>query len=500
MTTMVALTLCSLLGASACGPAPQTEGPAAPSAGSEASAEAALNSAGNPPCNKLIMRASKSYVAVPSRYAFTMGILRCQDTNGDGLSDRFPVEGFTGQVQYEHKTITNASNTPGYVALGSYPFNLQGTFYVSVTNGTYPVSVTSLSHLGAGVYNSVTLFRARPVDANRQPIGVEWSDWVQVNYNTRYGLLQANQFWRTTPPSYIYGWEPTVLQGTNFVHGQAFSAEVGYRDPGYFHSGKTLPTTQASVVMYFVKNNAYGYHNPYYNWPGDNAGPLWGQGASSNLFWVQDVQPYTGPAAERWLWSNATEYYNPLYGSWQNADAQFLGKAPIRVYGDGTTSGPDATSTWFDAPATNDSELRNYILAPEYVGRGWGIVVNHLRNGVSALWAVHANIFMSNELPGITGAARPVLHLKYYEGDQGYLDFAGTGGHREDWYLDSAGILRIEGRAVGREVGVGDGRHRTRYLGGNDPDLRHREIIKFPHYCATRVGAGACSLDRPSVP
>lgn len=438
-----------------------------------------------PPCDRFLLRTTKSLTDLPSSYVFNMGTTRC-----DG-EDSFTTEGTRGTVQFEYRLLLDPPDVPGYVDFSTTQWDQTGQFFQDI-EGSWRVQIDSLDHLGPNVESAAVQFRARPVNAQREPVGVEWSDWVQVNHGTRYGLLRVSDYWHLQPR------EPLSFHGTNFAQCEDFDAQMGWRSPDAFErGGMPVPTTQASAVMYFTKANRFGYHTPSFEWGGADH-PLWAQGLGFNLFWVDTPKPYPadGNGYERWIMSNATEWHcDPDFDDYLDPDGEAFASANCRYFADGSV--PEFPDTLFNQPATNDPDLRNYILAPEYVGQGWGIAALHGQGDRKQLWGVHANVWSSNELPQVDGAQREVLQLKYYEGPANYLTHGDTPwGHREDWYLDRQGPMRVEGRNVGPRAGIGESRAQLRLPGTADPDLMHREVIAAPQYCMTRNGAGTCTLDR----
>ena len=131
------------------------------------------------------------------------------------------------------------------------------------------------------------------------------------------------------------------------------------------------------------------------------------------------------------------------------------------------------------------------MLAPEYVGHGWGIAA--LPIGDDRLWSVHANIYAGDAIPYESEGEGPVLQLKFYEGTADYLTRQDTGedwyGHREDWFLDEQGLEKLDSKRVGPPVCLqapwlmpGS----CRDYAPKDPDIRHREVMLAPQVTMTR--------------
>lgn len=440
----------------------------------------------SPSCGKLLLRTSKNYAQVlpeqPAAVRFYAFVLECDaDGRANGAS------GVDGPLEFEYRVKVDGLDGPGYKSLATlldeYD-DVHDTFQRSFTNGIWEFTVLP-KDLAADP--AAYLYRAR------LPAGDgAWSEWIHVNYNTTDGLLRAVDYWPDDP-----GAPERAYEGYNAVYDRAFNSRIGYKPVDYFNPpGKPLPplTGNSNAVMYFLKDNVYGYHNPqtpFSNAPND--------GYSNGLFWI-DVAPYGGNPGERWLLSNAFEYYEPLsaegdvdpWPDWTNYDyLQERTAVHELLMGSHETSPPD---------------LREYILAPEYAGRGWGIVVDSEAIG-GITWSVHANLWTVEQLPGLeeSGSTEPVLQLKFFEGPTGFLEAGSTAhwGHREDWFLTRDGVLRIEDRGTGYpHLSVGAGNEKARYPAANDPDVLHREIIKYPHLCMTarELVDGECPAGRSTVP
>lgn len=464
-----------------------------------------------PTCDALALRTTRSYTGVSSDYELLLSVLRCDDDDGDGEDDRFTLEGMPSTtLQVQTRRLADAPDVAGYVDLDTVAWGPVLSELVNVGVGT--TILPRDAELPAGASTVATIVRARPVAPNGAPIGIDWSPWVQVNHGTRYALLEATRYWRMDAPDGSSETAPTALQGTNYARCEDgdFDAQIGWHPPEAFHdSDDLLPTAEATSLMAFTKSNRRGYHQPGYAWEGEDSTkhpcdgmcPVWERGQSNLLFWLDGPHEY--PAGqdleERWLFANGAEWY--AWGTqappspWHDEALQFSGD-PAYVMGDGTTPVDD---DFFGQPSNLDPSLRNYMLAPEYVGQGWGIYVEH--GPEDHTWAVQANVHPAEAIPGLSGVTGPVLQLSYFEGVADFLvSEDAQWGHREDWFLhDGDGVLRVEGRATGPlpYASLGSGRRRTRMPVPHDPDIVHREIIQAPHYCMTQVGRGTCSLDRP---
>ena len=397
------------------------------------------------------------------------------------------ASGVEGPLEFEYRVKTTGLDGSGYKSLDTILAEydeVQGYFQRPFTNGGWDFTVLPKDLVADP---AAYIYRARRMSGN-----TTWSDWIHVNYNTTDGLLRAVDYWPDDPSA-----PERRYDGRNEIYEQTFKSRIGYKAVDYFNPpGKPLPpnTSGANVVMYFLKNNHYGYHNP--ETPFSNA---FNGGYSNGLFWI-DVIPYGGNPGERWLISNAFEYYAPLssqietepWPDWTNFD-----------YLKTRTAG---RSLLLGSHETSPPDLREYILAPEYVGLGWGIVVDSEALG-GITWSTHANIWTQDQLPGLedSGSTEPVLQLKFFEGPTGFLARGSIAqwGHREDWFLNSNGLLRIEDRGTGQpHFSVGAGNEKARYPAANDPDILHREIMKYPHLCMTEstLSGGNCPEDRSSIP
>lgn len=434
-------------------------------------------------CNRMQLRSSRSYVdtAVASDHTYFYGVTRC-----NAQTNRYTVDAYSGRLQLQYKKRVAAPNqlgwAPGDAGWEDLP---NATTWTSQSSETRIVGTSLAVAVPAGTTPVAMIVRARPVDAQGNAIGVGWSDWVQVNYGTRFGLLSADAYLR----SYYYPFSPNELHfsGENHPAGQNFLATIGWAPPCHFHGvpnkNATLECASEDAVMFFLKDVAAGYHNPGLAWTPAATHPLWDLGRSNLLWWLDGPLPGAGgPAGERWIVSNGFEMYRDdglvqSTTNWDDAQAHFA--RPL---------GPDDRSYAFVNPASNDPELRDYVLAPEYVGHGWGVYFG-VEGGRE--WGVHANVYDGVSVPYPASRDEPILHLKFYEGSTGWLTRetdppAGWFGHREDWYMDTLGLEKLDSRRAGAPVCLGVGEQRCRRYVVNDPDVRHREVMVNPQVTMIR--------------
>jgi hypothetical protein len=87
----------------------------------------------------------------------------------------------------------------------------------------------------------------------------------------------------------------------------------------------------------------------------------------------------------------------------------------------------------------------------------------------------------------------PILHLKFYEGSTGWLTRESEPatpwfGHREDWYMDTLGLEKLDSRRVGAPACMGGSSNPAacRRYAVQDPDIRHREVMIAPQVTLIR--------------
>ncbi len=413
----------------------------------------------------------------------------------------YTLEPYTGELEFHYRGAPGAPDqpyVPGQLSLaegGWPPFVLvAGSFTQQAVDGRVRVVVTS--SVGVGAY----VFSARPAEME----DIAWSQWVQVNNGTRYGLFDMRDYWSLhAGDSWTFDGRqslPSVkaVSSTSTIYNFYETCDGACPEPPI---GEPGDANHGNFVQLFLKTRDQGYIGYQNPWSPN----IWGSGNMRCALWgwepeadnADDGEWVSYTAHECWFRPASQEpppandpIFDPLSetkGNYWNAPAspQPTCKCPSSgCPGTGSDlcwnrksykNGPE-----YQPPETDRSyDLTNYILAPEYVGTGWGIGVR--KNAAGRYWYAWANRLDEDDLtmiPGLddTMISGDLLQLRFWE-----VTSQGTG-HREDWFGDGDGVLRIEDRLFRNGIG-------KTY---QHPDGTHTQIMQQPHFCMTRQGLGIC--------
>jgi len=431
-----------------------------------------------------VLRTSKNYihnVGATSFYDLYTYVRTCS-SYVDGSGNEIRVYGFlpyTGNV-----TFSIREYDPGPPGQSSYNYTLENAPWGNPTTVTLYVPDGRIRlYVPSNYGRTAGLVKARPTDWS-----YGWSEEVHLNRQTLWQLKPINSYWPTSTSG------QRSYSGQSYLAEVTFSSEIGNRQRNYFHPpSKNPPTEIADAVMYFVKNNRYGYIVPglpdpwITDW--DN---LWQTGNANALFWIK-ICGLNGNNRENWLVANGGEvYHSPAnWENWQNED-YMISAQPW------WSAGTDP----YQCASTDVTDMRNYMLSPEYVGQGWGIYLkvkrggspNTCTDGDEWIWFAEADFYKDYEIPGLENQGRDIVQLRMWEAYAGVLEinldpYDPPTGHREDWYFDTDGVVRVEDRSIGPMKWYGAGGWiRTRVPAYYDPDIFHREIMECPHVSMTADG------------
>ncbi|MCP3957385.1 MAG: hypothetical protein GY719_05995 [bacterium] len=437
----------------------------------------------------------------PFVYYMTAWIMRAS-------SGSYTLEQYTGPLQFHYRGLPNATDQPyqpGQLSLaegGWPPFVLTtGTFTQQAVEGRVRAVVTGGVGVGAYAYS------ARPTAEGMDDVA--WSQWVQVNNGTRYGLFDMRDYWSLHEgDSWTFDGRQSLSPYTKAVS----STSTIYNFDEVCDGACPEPPigvpaeADANFVQLFLKtrNQGYiGYQNPWsaHTWGSGNMRcALWGwqppAGNADDGEWVSYTahECWYRPASQEPPPPAGDPIFDPLSTSKGNFWHAPASPQPTCECPTGGCTSETSDLCWDRDPYKNEPEyqppeddrgyqLTNYILAPEYVGTGWGIGVR--KNVNNRYWYAWANGFDEDDLamiPGLDAAAIEgnLLQLRFWE-----VTSKGRG-HREDWYGDADGVLRIEDRIFRGGIG------KTH----QHPDGTHTQVMQQPHFCMTRQGLGACPAVR----
>ncbi len=376
--------------------------------------------------SSLNVRVSKSLVSPGDTYT-----LYVQDKNA-------LTTPYNGLLDYELTFCPAASPTNCSVSTGKWG--------PTVTNGGATVTVPS--NISLGVWKT----RFKPASSTW-----DYSNQIQINVGTTYGLEDSTQYWVMPTTSVTY-------QGTNYTYNTPFSTVIGFL-PSANLCGETGQT------MYFMKDKPEGYWDPRLPWWEGIRSIDYSQ---KNLHWhLVNWQQKPGWYDEYLTAQGDERYlYNPLDPF--NYSTNFQTKTNQYRY-----------------------QFPNYFLTPKWVGGGWGHGINNAlvqnaspttlfcditinSTNPPGTWAVHADLTTLN-YPGYSG---PALRYKYYEGQSGFSLDRSLLGLREDWYfVKNIGLVRIDSKSFGPTF---TNSLVSRQPCLDDPDCLVNEYMTSPHVSLTR--------------
>lgn len=312
--------------------------------------------------------------------------------------------------------------------------------WLNMSNG---LTVANLStDIVRGVYKA----RFRPSSSS-----VGWSNEIQVNVGTTVGLENMRDYW-------LMPQTEATFVGKNNRTGESFTAKVGYKDIQL----PCLPAGAGVKAMYIIKDRTNGY---------------WAPGSPSNLLW------YLTP------WHNAG--FHDTYLNAEGHEAYELGGQSNLEF----TQNFKNVQHSYRYGSTNPN-FPGYVLAPQWVGAGWGVgnaaqtysdsagPDTHLcaprgSTGVGT-WAVHADI-VNLALPKYNG---PAIMMSYWE-------LFGVDAYVERWFfVKGVGLVKIQANTYGTASGEYCDR---------DPDCYVNRIMQKPQVEMTLAQyATSATVQQPS--
>lgn len=313
---------------------------------------------------------------------------------------------------------------------------------------------------------------------------------VQVNVGSTFNLKKLDNYWPQGENAIGEEWR---FVGHNFPKNTGFETEIGFKDENAFNL--KADWIESDNVWYSVKSDMTGYHTPNMPWQGygsscynlidiqspynhcntnqcnteycnipnppvdkrrtignatwylnsntvlpdnkmnsgekylvANGGYAYYWGACSNTF-NENTQPFI----------SGTESLNCLKTDWDNEE-YYLSKGFYQSNWNGNEENP-----MYTAKDINKEELRNYIIAPEYIGDGWGVYA--ITNHGNRIWAVYSYLSIDNQ-------NRNILTLSFREGPTNFIGHCensecnSISGHREDWVFEDPQEQGLKGRQV----------------------------------------------------
>jgi hypothetical protein len=354
------------------------------------------------PQNQLYVRVSRSYMQAGENY-YLHAVNRLTSITFVGYSGLLDALAWNCQ-----ESNPNICSTPSVVPWGSY----------TLSGGSVRIDLPL--DFPTGIYKA----RFRP----RGVAGWQWSNSITINVGTQSGLKDMKEYW--VMPETL-----AIFDGMNTTSAESFHTGIGY-----------VPTSECQTqlevaggkTMYFTKDKKEGYWNPLY--PNE----LISDG-TENLKWY--LMPWQRQAGwhDTYLraWGHQSYQYNPSTLAY-SGNFQTL----YSTYRYGSIGG----------------EIPGYVLSPEFVASGWGIVNNQQlyssafgaevdicslsfqAGAFTGNWLVHIDE-TSLHLPNYDG---PAMRIKFYEG----ADFTRGLMFREDWYfVENKGLVRIEQKVFNAQVG-----------------------------------------------
>ena len=355
------------------------------------------------------------------------------------LSSKSPLAGYTGLLDVK---VTNCSaDNPTVCTTTTGPW---GDYYVE--NGSV------LIDLSPDFQPAIFKARYRPRDSSWG-----WSNEIQVNVGTTYGLEDMRNYW-------VMPNEAVLFRGTNNINRTDFTTAIGYKssqdicgDPGR--------------TMYFMKDSDEGYWDPNYPWLARTS--------TKNLLWHLIPWQKQPGWHDEYLWARGHEEYQFNPADPFSLGANFTDKVAQKRYG------------------STDSRFPGYVLAPRWIGSGWGLGNTNTYSIASPdvsfcqipkepikwtnAWVVHGDKTVL-DFPGYKG---PALRLKFYEGEAGFTNDRGKVVLREDWYfVKNVGLVKIDQKYFGPYAA---GTYASRQPCQDDPDCLVNEYMVNPHVTLTKA-------------
>lgn len=355
------------------------------------------------------------------------------------LSSKSPFAGYTGLLDVKVTSCPASNPTECTTTTGPW-----GDYYVE--NGSVLIDLPP--DFQPGIFKA----KYKPRDSSW-----EWSNEIQVNVGTTFGLEDTKNYW-------IMPTNTVLFRGENNISRTNFTTAIGYESAEDI-CGDTGRT------MYFMKDSEEGYWDPKVPW--------YPRAGTNNLLWHLTPWQKQPGWHDEYLWAKGHEEY------------QFNPSDPFSL----STNFTDKTGQVRYGSA--DSRFPGYVLAPRWIGSGWGLANTNLYTraspdvsfclipteptGWSGAWTVHGDK-TALDLPGYRG---PALRLKFYEGEAGFTSDRGKAVLREDWYfVKNVGLVKIDQKFFGPYVA---GAYASRQPCPDDPDCLVNEFMTNPHVTLTKA-------------
>ena len=266
---------------------------------------------------------------------------------------------------------------------------------------------------------SVNGIRVKP---NHNIFNLDWSNQILFSVGTTTALFDTSSYFIMPPVE-------SVFSGFNKTSGIPvnFTSKVGYEAPAPECDGSS------GQVMYMMKDRAEGYPNPKTPWY-DTLKPSGYDKLNSKLHFL-GRQKKTGWHDE-YLSAWGTENYQLNLSAPLNKNENFKTKVSQLRYG------------------SRDTKYPAHLIVPKWIGWLWGIEnprANEASASASPVFCslptnVNPDYYWQVDADHIyLGDYGEVIRLKFYEGENNFLEDDTKGGRREDWYFaKDTGLVRIE--------------------------------------------------------
>lgn len=387
--------------------------------------------------NALYTRVSQSYVLPGGSYTLW------------AIADKKTNRNYSGYLE----VLVTACDSYGQNCKTSQGIwkNFDGTpIYIS---GAFKVNIPYTQ--GANTFKA----RYRP---SPNPYNFDWSNEVQVNISTTYGLENMRDYW-------VFWSGEKTFYGRNKVWGENFTTKIGFEPIVNVCGIPVRPMT-------FKKDSAYGYWRP--------ASPWYNQLWSWTPNYGKDLTKFNYRFSNDLRWFLVDWQKKP---GWQDTWLTVYGYTTYRYKSGMVNSAALSNSITHDS---NDPTIPNYFLAPQWLGPGWGNGTNKALMGgaevpasmctltnssTTNVWSAHADLLTLATSRG----SFPALRIKYLEGEQNYM--YGANFVREDfWFIKGQGLVRIDTKEFGSYPGFG------RSACMNDNDCLLNDIMSNPNTSLTR--------------
>lgn len=321
-----------------------------------------------------------------------------------------------------------------------------------------------------------------------------WSNFVTSNMNSTAGLYDMSKYWNIpSNPSGISDNYPALFKGTNFTYNPAipFRTYFGFAPERDVCGEKAKP-------MYITKDRPEGYWAP--KLAQYNEQPLF----QKRIFWYVmnfDNKFKNTLWEDNYLWALTDDHSLESSGNPWN----FLDVSRERILGPGQLNNTmGAYRSW-------DPKLPPYILAPRFLGEGWGIEGDHAYQAIQpgetnctiaasdpaqhTLWIIEIDPVQIHPSLSNPKAAIPTLRISFHEGNHSFSDpnangpFPKPGNYmlREDWYFqENVGLVKINTNSWGYQPWYEFRASDNNHLCNTDDDCFVNQEIQHPNVSLTR--------------